>query len=105
VDKQDKRLKEVLKRLESLPTHDESGYKFGSFVGKSNECPNQPHRGPQGPNEDIGQCGLCMSFSYRMRPAGESFGYHKDDCSLDVGHPGYCVGGGEGHTPAPKIRG
>jgi len=75
------------------------------YLGRSAECPDQPHRGPQGPNEDLGQCGKCLSFSYSKRPAGETFGLHADDCSLPVDHESYCVGGGEGHEPAEKVRG
>lgn len=63
-----------------------------------------PHRGPQGPCEDIGQCPRCESISFRMRPPGECFGHHAPDCSLEERHEGICVGGGSGH-PTGKLRG
>ncbi|AMS02708.1 hypothetical protein BJD55_gp058 [Gordonia phage Yvonnetastic] len=68
-------------------------------------CPKGPHRGPQGPNEDVSVCDVCWMMSYSMRPEGETFGWHIADCSLPVDHESYCVGGGDGHPPARKIRG
>ena len=68
-------------------------------------CPDAPHRGPQGPNEDLSQCWMCHLPSWRMRPWGETIGYHLDDCSLPIWHESYCQPGGNGHPPAPKIRG
>ncbi len=68
-------------------------------------CPDGPHRGPAGPNEDIGQCDKCGSGSFSMRPEGETFGRHWSDCSLPNRHQGECIGGGAGHPDAPKIRG
>jgi len=68
-------------------------------------CPDGPHRGPQGPNEDLSQCGKCWMPSWSMRPAGETIGLHSDDCSLPERHGGYCTGGGTGHPPAEHIRG
>lgn len=65
-------------------------------------CPDKPHRGPEGPNEDIGQCQKCGSPCYRMRPAGEEFGGHAPDCSLPQRHESYCQPGGDGH-PAPEV--
>jgi hypothetical protein len=76
-----------------------------SFFLNPLDCPDGPHRGPQGPNEDIGQCPMCMDLSYRMRPPGQTFGHHLGDCSLPIDHESYCVGGGSGHPPAPLIRG
>ena len=55
------------------------------------------HPGLGGPNMDMGQCPKCWMPMGWMRPEGESFGWHADDCSLPVRHPGYCVGGGSGH--------
>jgi hypothetical protein len=69
------------------------------------KCPLGPHRGPQGPNEDIAQCYYCGMPTYALRPWGETFGHHADDCSLPIWHKSYCVGGGEGHPEAPVIRG
>lgn len=69
------------------------------------KCSQGPHRGPQGPNEDIGQCPECLSMSYAMRPSNEQIGLHIDDCSLDLRHPSFCVGGGEGHAPVEIVRG
>lgn len=68
-------------------------------------CPYTPHRGPQGPNEDIAVCGSCGSLSYALRPAGETFGTHLADCSLPVRHEGHCQPGGAGHAVAPTVRG
>lgn len=73
------------------------------YLGKT--CPGEPHRGPEGPNEDIGQCSKCGGLSFSMRPEGETFGRHWPDCSLPNRHEGECVGGGTGHPDAPKIRG
>lgn len=73
-------------------------YMFGN-------CPIGPHRGPQGPNEDLAQCAGCGSVSYAMRPEGETYGLHAADCSLPNRHPGHCEGGGAGHLPAPTVRG
>lgn len=39
-------------------------------------CPRAPHRGPEGPNEDVSQCPLCWSLSWELRPEGETFGEH-----------------------------
>lgn len=69
------------------------------------DCPDGPHRGPEGPNEDIGQCAKCWSMSHVMRPEGETFGHHRSDCSLPIRHGGECIGGGTGHPAAPKVRG
>lgn len=70
------------------------------------DCPaRDKHRGPEGPNEDIAQCAGCGTVSFSMRPAGETFGWHDDDCSLPIDHPSYCQPGGNGHEPAPTIRG
>lgn len=68
-------------------------------------CPDKAnHRGPAGPNEDIATCFRCNSFSFAMRPEGETWGNHLPDCSLELRHEGYCAGGGSGHPPAQKIR-
>ena len=77
-----------------------------TFIHNSQECPNKEnHRGPQGPNEDIATCRLCNSFSFAMRPEGETFGNHLADCSLPIGHQSFCVGGGAGHPPSRLIKG
>jgi hypothetical protein len=68
-------------------------------------CPDGPHRGPQGPNEDLGQCQTCKALSYRPRPTGETYGHHSPDCSLPEEHQSYCQPGGAGHSPAPTVRG
>lgn len=69
-------------------------------------CPDiAKHRGPEGVNEDIATCFRCNSFSYSMRPEGETWGNHLPDCSLPVRHESYCVGGGTGHPPSKEIRG
>lgn len=69
------------------------------------KCPLGPHRGPQGPNEDIAQCPVCWTPTHSRRPAGETFGDHLIDCSLPVDHPSYCQPGGDGHPSADVIRG
>lgn len=43
--------------------------------------------------------------SWSMRPLGETYGTHLPDCSLPVRHESYCLPGGAGHPPAPRIRG
>lgn len=68
-------------------------------------CPAAPHRGPEGPNEDLDLCRHCMSPSHRLRPEGETYGHHLPDCSLPLRHPSYCRPGGAGHPPAALIRG
>jgi hypothetical protein len=70
------------------------------------EC-TQDHRAPAGPNEDLSQCPDCWGITWALRPYGESFGWHLDDCSLPLRHEGYCVGGGEGHVMPDgwKLRG
>lgn len=78
---------------------------FASHIGDPQGCPEGPHRGPEGPNEDLVQCPRCWSISWALRPEGETFGHHLPDCSLPLRHEGYCVGGGSGHPPAAKVRG
>lgn len=69
------------------------------------ECPDAPHRPPQGPNEDVAQCGRCWGLSHAMRPDGETYGHHLPDCRLPRRHESYCEPGGSGHPPAAVIRG
>lgn len=59
-------------------------------------CPDRPHRPPEGPNEDASVCYKCGSLSWGLRPKGETYGYHADDCSLPERHESLCVGGGVG---------
>lgn len=68
-------------------------------------CPQGPHRGPEGPNEDLAQCHLCWAPSWGMRPEGETFGEHAEDCSLPLRHESYCQPGGSGHPTAEIVRG
>ena len=68
-------------------------------------CPREPHRGPEGPNENIAQCRLCGMPEFSMRPAGETFGEHLADCSLSVDHPSWCQPDGSGHPPSKLVRG
>lgn len=77
----------------------------GDFRDRPDQCPEGPHRGPQGPCEDLSQCGRCWMPSFALRPAGETFGEHADDCSLPAVHEGWCVGGGSGHPPSRLVRG
>ena len=69
------------------------------------QCPGGPHRGPEGPNEDIAMCFACGSPSWSLRPENEQIGLHAADCSLPRRHEGYCVGGGDGHPPTEVVRG
>ena len=69
------------------------------------DCPYAPHRGPEGPNEDLAQCWECGSISYARRPQGEEFIGHIKDCSLPQDHLSYCKPGGKGHPPPFKRRG
>ena len=75
------------------------------FKYTMSECPEGPHRGPEGPNEDLAQCRLCGSPTWCLRPENEQFGLHLDDCSLPQRHEGACVGGGRGHAPVEVVRG
>lgn len=63
------------------------------------------HPLPEGPNEDVGQCGTCHGPVGVPRPEGETMGLHADDCSLPIRHPGECEPGGDGHPVAPVVRG
>lgn len=69
------------------------------------ECPEGPHRGPEGPNEDLAQCPRCFSVHWCRRPVGEEFGGHIRDCSLPRDHESYCQPGGLGHPPPLYRRG
>lgn len=76
-----------------------------SYTYRREDCPNRPHRAPEGPNEDMGNCPECGALSWELRPEGETYGDHRADCALPLRHPSYCVPGGNGHPRAPKIRG
>src|SRR5690606_16989245 len=41
---------------------------------------DEDHPELAGPNMDLGQCGKCWMPMGVMRPEGESFGWHLDDC-------------------------
>ncbi|VXA92665.1 hypothetical protein CITRIK5_100098 [Citricoccus sp. K5] len=92
---------------ERLQAHAEAlrASSFWPYLCAPSDCSKAPHRGPEGPNEDMGQCGQCGSPSWSMRPWGETFGYHLDDCSLPIWHESRCQPGGTGHPDAPTIRG
>lgn len=92
--------------IADLPPHDrdEPHYMFNPLPAGT-PCPDGPHRGPQGPNEDLGQCSKCGSMGFSIRPAGEEFGGHVDDCSLPQDHQSYCQPGGAGHPPPRLMRG
>lgn len=77
------------------------------YADDPQSCPNQPHRAPQGPNEDIAVCYKCGMPTFSRRPEGETFGWHRDDCRLFVGHLGACQPGGSGHVmpEGNKVRG
>ena len=78
-----------------------NGFKFPL---SRDECP-EIHRPPEGPNEDVGLCDQCGAPSWEFRTEWETFGEHLPECSLPMGHPSYCVGGGAGHPKAAVIRG
>lgn len=67
------------------------------------DCPRE-HPEVAGPCMDVGVCPDCWMPIGVMRPQGETFGFHAEDCSLPERHYGYCVGGGTGH-PVGKVRG
>lgn len=93
--------------LDSLPgvtvAAEEESRQLGLFL--RGECPDGPHRGPEGPNEDLSQCLRCLSPSWSMRPEGEEFGRHLVDCSLPRRHESVCKPGGSGHPDAEVSRG
>jgi hypothetical protein len=72
---------------------------------KAKPCPNEPHRDPQGPNEDLSACPACGALTYELRPEGETYGDHLPDCSLPQRHESHCQPGGAGHPTAPVICG
>lgn len=78
---------------------------FWEFIDRPQDCPDAPHRGPEGPNEDMSQCSACAMPSHSTRPDGEEYGQHLPDCSLPRRHPSYCQPGGAGHPPAETQRG
>ncbi len=81
---------------------------MGFFLKENESCGHEDSHfvGPQGPNEDIGMCAHGYPIGV-LRPYGESFGWHADDCSLSMYHRGFCVGGGKGHVMPEgwKLRG
>lgn len=97
----EKRLDDLWAKLQALPVEPDAL----RYIDTRENCPRQPHRGPQGPNEDLGQCPLCLSISYSMRPEGETYGLHLEDCSLPVGHESNCQPGGAGHLVGSHVRG
>jgi hypothetical protein len=79
---------------------------FWALQHPGEPCPQGSHGTPAlGPNEDTGVCVTCGFPVPVMRPVGETYGLHLDDCSLPERHRGRCVGGGEGHPPAALVRG
>ena len=75
------------------------------YVTRPDECPDGPHRWPEGPNEDLDMCPRCGMPSHRKRPSGEEFGGHIPDCSLPRDHLGCCQPGGQGHLAPTVTRG
>lgn len=67
------------------------------------ECP-AVHPKVEGPCVDIAQCQQCGTPMGVLRPPGETWGRHIDDCCLPERHYGYCLPGGKGH-PVGKVRG
>jgi len=76
-----------------------------AHIENPSSCPDAPHRGPRGPNEDISQCHRCLMPMWSMRPDREEFGGHLADCSLPRRHESYCQGGGAGHPEPGLLRG
>lgn len=68
-------------------------------------CPLGPHRGPEGPCEDLAQCPQCGAPTWSMRPPGEVYGGHAPDCAAPERHEGHCPPGGEGHGEPVLVRG
>lgn len=102
-------------RLKDDPEHVARAAEFWAALDALPDVPDpidpalctEVHREPKGPNEDLAQCPVCWSITFAMRPEGETFGWHADDCALPMRHQGYCQHGGTGHIiPAnEKIRG
>lgn len=67
------------------------------------ECPKD-HSRRHGPCTDTGQCSGCGFPVPSMRPDGETYGLHADDCASPERHWGPCEPGGTGHAPG-KVRG
>lgn len=74
-------------------------------IVEPDDCPDGPHRGPEGPNEDLGHCLKCGMPDHWPRPDGEEYCGHLPDCSLPRRHASYCQPGGDGHPPADNTRG
>lgn len=97
-------LEEINRRLDFLD--DDPPASVAEFFARRESAPCRgTHRGPEGPNEDLAQCWHCGDISFSMRPWGETFGHHLDDCSLPIDHESYCQPGGPGHPVAKKVRG
>lgn len=67
-------------------------------------CKYGPHRGPQGPNEDLAQCFRCGAVSHRMRAWGDTFGAHSIDCGLPIWHGDYCSRANVPHVTSALVR-
>ena len=67
------------------------------------DCTSPSHDRKFGPCTDVGQCRCGMPVA-ALRPNGETYGFHADDCASPERHYGPCSPGGDGH-PVGKIRG
>lgn len=73
-------------------------------VEDPDECTSLHHQNQHGPCTDTGQCPLCHFPVPRLRPKGETYGLHAEDCALPERHYGPCEHGGAGHAPG-VVRG
>lgn len=77
---------------------------FWPWPSEPEDCARLGHGRRHGPCTDVGQCGGCGSPVPAMRPAGETYGFHADDCASEERHYGPCEPGGDGH-PVGQVRG
>lgn len=66
-------------------------------------CNSPDHDREFGPCTDLGQCRCGMPVA-ALRPDGETYGFHADDCASPERHYGPCEPGGTGH-PVGVVRG
>lgn len=67
------------------------------------DCTSPAHGREFGPCTDVGQCRCGMPVA-ALRPRGETYGFHADDCASEERHYGSCEPGGTGH-PVGLVRG
>lgn len=74
------------------------------FPENRDTCTNPAHGLKHGPCTDLRQCVGCGCPIPSMRPPGETYGFHEDDCASPERHYGPCEPGGDGH-PVGHVRG